>query len=127
MEGFGGGVQPAERRLHRRETRAFSAWSSASSARATPGRATTFVYLYASEIQDRSHWDIQKPGQISLLRVEKDRLGDKSAYRFFAGLDAQKPAALDGRLAKRQPVWRDAANGTHRIAVSYNAPLRRIC
>ena len=89
------------------------------------GARDPFVYLYASEIRDRSHWDIQKPGEISLLRVEADRLGDKSAYRFFAGLDAQNQPRWTATLAERRPVWRDAVNGTHRIAVSYNAPLRR--
>jgi hypothetical protein len=89
------------------------------------GARDNFVYLYASEIIDRAHWDIQKPGRISLLRVEQDRLGDRSAYRFFAGFDAQQQPRWTAGIAARRPVWQDAANGTHRIAVSYNAPLRR--
>jgi CubicO group peptidase (beta-lactamase class C family) len=89
------------------------------------GARDNFVYVYASEIIDRSHWNVQKPGRIALLRVEKDRLGDKSAYRFFAGLDAQDQPLWTANLAERRPVWQDTLNGTHRIAVSYNAPLRR--
>jgi hypothetical protein len=89
------------------------------------GARDNFVYIYAAEIVDRSHWNMQKPGRISLLRVEKDRLGDKFAYRFFAGLDARHQPQWTANLAQRQPVWQDVANGTHRIAVSYNAPLRR--
>ncbi len=89
------------------------------------GARDNYVYIYASEIADRSHWDIQKPGRISLLRVEKDRLWDKSAYRFFAGLDAQHQPLWTASLAGRRPVWEDTLNGTHRIAVSFNAPLRR--
>jgi len=83
------------------------------------------VYLFAPEVIDRSHWNVQKPGRISLLRVDQDRLGDKAAYRFFAGFDGQNQPRWTAKLAERQPVWQDPVNGTHRIAVSYNAPLRR--
>ncbi|MGV3660559.1 MAG: DUF4185 domain-containing protein [Prosthecobacter sp.] len=89
------------------------------------GARDEFVYIYATEIVDRSHWGIQKPGRISLLRVEKGRLGDRSAYCFFAGLDVRQQPKWASDLTQRQPVWQDTANGTHRIAVSYNEPLRR--
>lgn len=89
------------------------------------GARDGFVYIYAPEIVDRTHWNIQKPGRIALMRVEKDRLGDKPAYRFFAGLDAGGQPAWTPDISLRRPVWQDAENGTHRIAASYNAPLRR--
>ena len=63
-------------------------------------------------------------GQDLLARVERDRLGEKAAYRFFAGLDAQGQPLWSNSIAARRRVA-GAANGTHRIAASYNAPLRR--
>lgn len=84
-----------------------------------------FVYLFASEIIDPTHWRMQKPGKITLLRVPKDRLAVKSEYRFFAGLDVRGAPTWTADVKARRPVWEDAANGTHRIAASYNAGVKR--
>lgn len=89
------------------------------------GARDNYVYIYAPEIMDRSSWDVQKPGKITLIRVDQKQLDQKSAYRFFAGLDAAGQPRWTSDSAARQPVWQDAAGGTHRMAVSYNTPLRR--
>lgn len=89
------------------------------------GARDAFVYLYATEIIDRSHWNLQQPGKIILMRVPRDKLADKPAYQFFAGCDANHQPLWTSELKKRQPVWQDAIHGAHRIAVSYNAPLKR--
>lgn len=89
------------------------------------GARDEFVYLYATEIIDPSHWHMQKPGKITLLRVPKDRLAEKAAYRFFGGLDARGQPSWTADITARKPVWEDAVNGTHRIAASYNAGLKR--
>jgi hypothetical protein len=88
------------------------------------GARDSTVYLYAPEIIDRTHWNLQKPGRISLLRVDKSQIGQKSAYRYFAGLSGGAPT-WTSTIANRKPVWQDATNGTHRIAASYNPALRR--
>src|SRR5690606_16495622 len=49
----------------------------------------------------------------------------KAAYRYFAGLDASGRPQWTPSSARRKPVWEDASQGTHRIAVSYNAGLKR--
>ncbi len=89
------------------------------------GARDAFVYIYATEIVDPSHWRMQSPGKITLLRVPKDRLAEKAAYRFFAGLDPRGQPLWTADIAARKPVWEDAVNGTHRIAASYNAGLKR--
>lgn len=84
-----------------------------------------FVYVYAPEAVDPSHWDIQKPGRIALLRVPLERVTRKSEYETFAGLSRSGEPDWTSDLSARTAVWEDAANGTHRMAVSYNPGLER--
>lgn len=84
------------------------------------GARDEYVYIYAPDIIDRTHWDMRKPGRINLIRVPKERIGQKEAYEFFAGTGkwTRDPS-------RRRPVWEDPVNGCHRIAVSYNPGLKR--
>jgi len=61
---------------------------------------------------------------IVLARVPKDRIPDRSRYEFFAGLDASRNPIWSPDIAKQKPIFTDP-NGTQRIAITYNAPLRR--
>ncbi|MHC4949055.1 MAG: hypothetical protein ACYTG1_12490, partial [Planctomycetota bacterium] len=58
------------------------------------GARDEHVYAYAPRLRDDSGLVIQRPGAIDLLRAPADRLLDRDAWAFFAGLDA------DGR-----PRW----------------------
>jgi hypothetical protein len=89
------------------------------------GARDGFVYIYGPEISDRSHWDVQKPGKIALLRVARHRLDDRAAYEFFAGTGPSGSPTWTRQIAGRKPVWEDLTNGTHRMAVSYNPGLKR--
>lgn len=89
------------------------------------GARDGYVYIYGPEISDRSHWDVQKPGRIALVRVPQSRLHDRTAYEFLAGINETGSPRWTAEIARRKPVWQDAANGTHRMAVSYNAGLKR--
>ena len=89
------------------------------------GSRDDFVYIYAPEIIDPSHWDIQKPGKIALMRVPKDQIENESSYEFFAGMSQNDTPTWTDDTSSRAPVWEDAVNGTHRMAVSYNAGLDR--
>lgn len=84
-----------------------------------------FVYVFAPDIVDPSHWNVRLPGRINLLRVKRSRIENKAAYEFFAGVDASSGARWTSQSAQRQPVWQDPKQGTHRVAVSYNAGVRR--
>lgn len=89
------------------------------------GARDDYVYVYAPDIIDPTHWNIRQPGRINLLRVPRERIGTKEAYEFFGGLDARGRPDWRGTPVARRPTWEDGAQGTHRIAVSYNAPLKR--
>jgi hypothetical protein len=84
-----------------------------------------FVYIYAPDTIDPSHWRVRVPGRIHLLRVPRTQIEEKKAYEFFAGTNADGSIRWSPSAAQRKPVWEDAINGTHRIAVSYNPGLRR--
>lgn len=89
------------------------------------GARDEFVYMYAPEVNDPKHWDVQKPGQIALLRVAKKQIEDRKSYEFFAGTDGDGKPRWVKDVAKRKPTWVDEKNGTHRMAVSYNPGLKR--
>ena len=87
------------------------------------GARDEYVYTYAPDSIDPTHWHIRRPGRINLIRVLRSRIESKSDYEFFAGTAAAPRWSRDA--AQRMPVWTDPQQGTHRMAVSYNAPLKR--
>ena len=89
------------------------------------GARDGYVYIYAPDIIDPSHWNLRVPGRIHLPRAPFKKIEDKSAYRFFAGLDASGKPRWGAKAGERKPVWKDPVNGTHRMAVSYNPGLKR--
>jgi len=89
------------------------------------GARDDYVYIYAPDSIDPSHWHIRRPGRINLIRVPRERIESKAAYEFHAGDAAGATPRWAKAPRQRQPVWTDATQGTHRIAVSYNAPLKR--
>ena len=84
-----------------------------------------YVYVYAPDIIDPTHWNVRIPGRINLLRVARAKIESKSAYEFFTGLDGRGQPRWMKKPAERKPIWQDAAQGTHRVAVSYNPGLKR--
>src|SRR5688500_14157526 len=93
--------------------------------KAYTGARDGFVYVYAPDIIDPTHWNIRVPGRLNLMRVAREKIESKAAYDFFAGVDARGQARWTRDLGERQPTWADVAQGTHRIAVSYNPALKR--
>ncbi|MCK5395820.1 MAG: DUF11 domain-containing protein [Gammaproteobacteria bacterium] len=92
------------------------------------GARDNYVYIYANEITTSvgpGRWNVQKPGKISLLRVNKTALGDKNAYEYFSGLDASNNPTWSADSSDRKPVFNDDTNGIMRTSVSYNAGLGR--
>lgn len=87
------------------------------------GSRDDFIYSYAPE-NKTDVWEVQKPGEISLLRVHRDSIADPQAWEFFAGLSDGTPS-WTSELNGRQPVFSDPMNGVMRTSVSYNPGLDR--
>jgi hypothetical protein len=68
---------------------------------------------------------VQKPGQIDLMRVPKDKIMEQAAYEFFAGLDDSGNPTWTENLATRIPVFEDHSGVGWNVSVSYNAGLGR--
>ncbi len=88
------------------------------------GARDSYVYIYAPEIQTTA-WAVQKPGKITLLRVEKTRLADPAAYDYFAGLDSGNNPTWTKNPAGRLPVFQDAVNGVMMTSAIYNPGIDR--
>lgn len=89
------------------------------------GARDNYVYSYAPEIKDDNLWGIQKPGEITLMRVLKTQITNQSQYEYFAGLNGNGNPTWTNNLADRKPVFEDAVNGVMRTSASYNAGLGR--
>ncbi len=88
------------------------------------GARDRFVYMYAVRLQDGSALQVQRPGRIDLIRVPSEQLMNRSAYRFFSGMDGERPT-FTADIAARRPVFRDERGVGWNVSVSYNEPLGR--
>lgn len=92
------------------------------------GARDQFVYIYAPERTvsvSTEKWNVQNPGEISLLRVPVDSLSKKSSYEYFNGIDGVGNPLWTNDINQRKPVFVDATNGVMRTSVSYNSGLGR--
>lgn len=87
------------------------------------GARDNYVYIYAPDVKI-TEWALQQPGEISLLRVPKDKLEQRDKYEFYCGLDKDNNPTwtADGDL--RKPVFSDP-NGVMRTSAIYNPGLKR--
>jgi hypothetical protein len=84
------------------------------------GARDNYVYI-ASQANDSAYGFSP---DIVLARVPKRKVADRTCYEFFTGIDALDKPTWSGDVEKRKPIFTDT-NGVQRIAVTYNAPLRR--
>ena len=82
-----------------------------------PGRATVPAQL--------AGFDVHKPGEVHLSRVPRERLLDRAACEFFAGLDDRGAPRWASDLAAKRPVFADPAGVGWNLSVLYNPGLRR--
>jgi hypothetical protein len=84
------------------------------------------VYSYFIRLEGNpTQLGVHVPGRIDLARVPKNRILDRTAYEFFAGLGGQGQPTWTSDLAERRPVFEDANGVGWVVSVSYNAPLGR--
>lgn len=84
-----------------------------------------FVYIYFTQIQDDSVLGIQKPGKIDLARVPVNRVEQRSAFEFFAGLDEAGHPVWSSNILSKAPVFEDPSGVGWCLSVSYNPGLQR--
>jgi hypothetical protein len=99
-----------------------------------PAELGDYIYAYAPEVQsahpwDHDHaddydWQVQHPGEITLMRVRRDQIEDRSRWEYFAGVQGNDPL-WSSTFERRRPVFADAANGVMRTSVSYNDRIGR--
>jgi len=87
------------------------------------GARDNYVYIYATRLKNASEL-MQKPGEINLMRVPKDKIMEKSAYKYFAGLDGKGHPLWTDDSTKICPVFKDL-KGCKLVSVSYNEGLGR--
>ncbi len=61
---------------------------------------------------------------IVMARMPKDKVADRTAYQFYAGLDAAGDPQWSDDISRRRALFTDP-RGTQRVAMTYNAPLNR--
>jgi hypothetical protein len=84
------------------------------------GARDAFVYVYSHD-----HDSAYKPaGRMVLARVPADRIGQRDAYEFFAGMNDDGQPAWTADVSKRFSVFTHAGR-CYRSGISYNAALKR--
>ena len=60
------------------------------------GARDSYVYIYGPEISDRSHWNVQKPGEIALMRSSAGPVARQGGLRVLCGNLRNRLACVDG-------------------------------
>lgn len=84
------------------------------------GARDEFAYAYSFD-SDSAY---QPADRMILARVPKDRLPDREAWQFFAGLDAAGEPTWSAEIADRAAVFEHPAR-CYRSGVTFSAPLGR--
>jgi hypothetical protein len=84
------------------------------------GARDKYVYIL-SQANDSAY---SYSPDIVMARVPKDKIPDRSSYRFFAGRDSGGTPIWSADIRKRKPIFTDP-RGTQRVAMTYNAGLGR--
>jgi len=87
------------------------------------GARDNYVYSYFIRSSDFG-FVVTKPGKIDLARVPQDKVADKSAYEFFAGLSGNVPV-WTADPGNRKAVFEDPNGVSWVMSATYNAGLKR--
>jgi hypothetical protein len=89
------------------------------------GARDNYVYIYTIRLQNDRQLQVQRPGQIDLLRVPIDSLRDKEAYQYFSGMDEEGEPTWATDMTDRHPVFENPQGVGWNVSVSYNSGLGR--
>ncbi|WP_197138094.1 DUF4185 domain-containing protein [Crateriforma conspicua] len=81
-----------------------------------------FTRIETREVSDRG-WIYERPGRIDLARVDRDRVLERSAWRWFAGLGEQGQPKWTAQIGDRRPAFEDV-NGIKIVSVCYQPALQ---
>ncbi|MBT8439552.1 MAG: DUF4185 domain-containing protein [Gammaproteobacteria bacterium] len=87
-----------------------------------------YVYIYANRFKDDSEatLQVQKPGEIVLMRVQRNSITEQSAYTFFGGISGDDMPVWLPDLSASKPVFHDPNGvGWATGGVIYNPDLKR--
>jgi hypothetical protein len=87
------------------------------------GARDDFVYMYATRLQTVKA-DIQRPGNVDVLRVPRTRLRERAAYEIFAGFDDTGTPQWSHDFENREATLTDPS-GLHRVSATWNPGLQR--
>ena len=82
------------------------------------GAYDEYVYCYFVKFRSGA-FSIQKPGEVHVFRTPKDRMMDRTSYRFFDG------KSWNVNLSDSRPILTDPDGFGLYNSVSYNAPLKK--
>lgn len=80
-----------------------------------------FTRIETTEVRDRG-WIYERPGRLDLARVPRDRLLDRSAWSWFAGMDDEHEPRWTSNIADRRPAFEDP-NGIKIASMCYQPAL----
>jgi hypothetical protein len=89
------------------------------------GARDTYVYIFAINLKDPSALQVQKPGEIVLLRVPESQIMSHTSYRYFTGFDHSGQPTWGGNAAQRVPVFVDPDGVGWNVSASFNPGLGR--
>ena len=69
-------------------------------------------------------WALHKPGRADLARAPKERIMERGAWEWFAGLDEKGSPVWTKELDARKPVFEDI-NGLRTVSMTYDPGLKR--
>jgi hypothetical protein len=80
-----------------------------------------YAYLSCPEVQQPTVWNVQTPGQVTMMRVPIGSIENKGAYQWYSG----SGPAWSSNKTDRVPIWSDPTNGVMRISETYVAGIDR--
>jgi CubicO group peptidase (beta-lactamase class C family) len=79
-------------------------------------------YVYVCSQDSNTAYD--RVDNMVLARVPKDRIRERGAYEFFAGMDAKAQPQWSADISQRRPIFTHAGQ-CYRSQMTYNAALKR--
>ncbi|HQU16386.1 MAG: DUF4185 domain-containing protein [Gammaproteobacteria bacterium] len=88
------------------------------------GARDSYVYAYSQD-KRATHDNVWRTNTIAMARVPKDQVMNRSAYEYFAGLDASGNPIWTTAINARKPVFSDPNGVGWAVRVDYDPGIKR--